>query len=231
VRVILNADDLGLTEPITDAVLEALARGHVTSASLVANGPAFDRAVIGLARLNEPCVGVHLNLTEGEPLTDRVGTIWGPDAWKADRSAHSAIVAEWTAQVCRVLAAGIHPTHLDTHMHLHWQPPLLAALREVAETFGVRKVRPMGAWRTDVAAWRALPHRARAALYNRRLRRWAVTPDAFGSVTVLRDLRPQVGTFEAMAHPGNPAHPRYAEELDWLRSHAGSLRRISWRDL
>jgi predicted glycoside hydrolase/deacetylase ChbG (UPF0249 family) len=68
-KLIVTADDFGLTEKINQGILEAHRRGIVTSASLMANGSAFDDAVARLKEAPRLGIGAHLNLTEGASLS------------------------------------------------------------------------------------------------------------------------------------------------------------------
>src|SRR5207248_5901365 len=67
-RLIVNADDFGLTQPITDGVIEAFERGILTSASLVATGEAFQRAAQYAARRSDLDSGIHLMIVQGAPV-------------------------------------------------------------------------------------------------------------------------------------------------------------------
>jgi predicted glycoside hydrolase/deacetylase ChbG (UPF0249 family) len=69
-ELIVNADDFGISEAVNRGVVEAHERGIVTSASLMAAGPAFDHAVELARRCPRLAVGVHLTLTEQQPLTE-----------------------------------------------------------------------------------------------------------------------------------------------------------------
>lgn len=218
-RLILNADDLGLSEAVNAAVFEALDRGWLCRVSLLANGPAFEAAVSGLRARPGASVGVHLNLTEFTPLVlgERFAP-WGPEI---DPPPVSSVIAEWSAQVQRVLDAGLRPDHLDSHQHVHYRSELFPALVAVCERFGIRQVRGMAAHRLDVPAWRAWPQRLRAARFAAKLRRAGLTTtDGFGSATLFRALQerglPVGESFEVMVHPGNPAHTLYAEEMTWV---------------
>src|ERR1700753_2195819 len=69
--LIINADDFGLSSIVNRAILVSMEKGLVTSTSIMANMPGFDHA-IGLVRVHSKLagrVGVHLNLTEGQPLS------------------------------------------------------------------------------------------------------------------------------------------------------------------
>ena len=74
-RLIINADDLGADEGRNEGIFEAIRAGVVTSASILPNGPALDMHCRGIraGRFEKVSFGVHLNLTEGRPLSH--------DAW------------------------------------------------------------------------------------------------------------------------------------------------------
>lgn len=215
-RLIVHADDLGMSEAVDDAVLAALADGTATSTSVLATGPTFEAALARLPR--GTCLGVHLDLTGFPPLTG------------------APVLEEWRAQISRVRAAGWEPTHLDSHQHTHWQPRLWPALQALMLETGLRAVRGIGAWRPEVSRLRELPQRARAARFRRAFAAF-VTTDGFANASTFR-AREEAGaqrpdTLEVMVHPGNPAHARYAEELSWLREGAwrAGTTPVSWREL
>ena len=161
-RLIVNADDFGLTQGVNEGIIEAFTRGILRSASLMANGPAFDHAAV-LSREHEVLdVGCHLMLVQGEALTLPGGRLPGsiPQllAVLASSLTVDLIEDEFAAQVTRLREAGIEPTHLDTHKHTHLAPPVLKALLRVAQRFAIPWVRrpfdlPLTAAR-GAAAWR-----------------------------------------------------------------------------
>lgn len=156
-RLILNADDFGLTRGINRAIGELYAAGALTSATLMANGPAFDDAV-AVARANPGLgVGCHIVLTDGTPLSppESVPSLLGDDGKNFRPNATDFFVAvlrgklnedeierEALAQIQRLQHAGIGVTHVDTHKHTHVLPqvarPVLAAAESAA---GVRAIR------------------------------------------------------------------------------------------
>ena len=153
--LIVNADDLGWTEGVNRGIGEAHRRGIVTSASLLANGEAFASAV-ELAR-SEPAlgVGVHLNLSDGGPvlppsevlsLVNGAGQLHGGPGSLLLRLLRSQldlneVEREWDAQVRKVHDAGIQPTHLDGHKHVHMLPGLFELAVRLAERHSIRAVR------------------------------------------------------------------------------------------
>lgn len=155
-RLIVNADDFGLTRGVNRAIAELFDAGSLTSATLMASGPAFDDAV-ELAR-SRPGLGVgcHVVLTDGVPLSDprSIPSLLGRDGHSFRPSLVSFITAVMTGQVSeqeigreairqieRLQQAGIPVTHLDTHKHTHIFPVVARALLYAAERTGVHAMR------------------------------------------------------------------------------------------
>jgi predicted glycoside hydrolase/deacetylase ChbG (UPF0249 family) len=131
-RLILNADDLGLTPSCTEAILEAFQRGYISSATMVANGPCIAEAARRCREAGlQDRLGIHLNLTEGTPLTtpilgnarfvDEQGLLHGRiDRLKPlARLDREHVAAELAAQIERIRDLGIPLTHADSHHHIH----------------------------------------------------------------------------------------------------------------
>jgi hopanoid biosynthesis associated protein HpnK len=155
-RLILNADDFGLTRGINRAIAELHAAGALTSATLMANGPAFDDAVtIALAN---PTLGVgcHIVLTDGTPVSppETIPSLVGADGKNfrpnvtdfflaALRGKLSAgeIQHEALTQIQKLQRTGINVTHVDTHKHTHVLPRIALPLLAAAENAGVRAIR------------------------------------------------------------------------------------------
>lgn len=224
--LLVNADDLGMSDAVNDAVLDTIERGWCTGTSLLATGPAFADAA---RRVRIP-VGVHLDLTEFEPITARMRRITGGRFAPGHRllGDHDAILEEWEAQVARVRDAGLEVDHLDSHQHVHHG--LVGVIRRLAERTGVRRVRGMASWRLTRWEGRVRPS-VRGAAFRARLRALGLrTPDHFASVELwLTRARTARGVVELMVHPGNPAHARYADELRALAEGAlGDTPRVGW---
>jgi predicted glycoside hydrolase/deacetylase ChbG (UPF0249 family) len=177
IRLVLNADDLGLAPALTRRVLALRAGGGVSDTSVLAAGRSFPEAAAGLLAAGVGSAGVHLCLVGGEsPLSPPAsipsllaGGVFRP-AWPhvlAALTAGSIRVAEvereWEAQVARVAASGLTVTHLDSHQHLHLHPALFPVAVRVAKRFAVPYVR---APRTDdpASASASAPGRLRARL-------------------------------------------------------------------
>jgi predicted glycoside hydrolase/deacetylase ChbG (UPF0249 family) len=155
-RLILNADDFGLTHGINRAIAELAAAGALTSATLMASGPAFDDAVAIAHAHPSLGVGCHIVLVDGTPIAspESIPSLLATDK-KSFRSSLRAFAAalflrrvrmedverEAIAQIRKLQSAGITVTHIDTHKHAHLFPIIARPLLRAAEQCGVRAIR------------------------------------------------------------------------------------------
>lgn len=138
-RLIVNADDFGLSPGVNRGIIRAHREGIVTSATLMVTMPAWAEAV-ELARATPTlAVGLHVNLTAGRPLAGPAPSLTGPDGGfrrpaELGASAETAEAErEVRAQVERFLATGLPLSHLDSHHHVHQGVPAVgAAVSKVA---------------------------------------------------------------------------------------------------
>ncbi|MFN2636146.1 MAG: carbohydrate deacetylase [Gemmatimonadaceae bacterium] len=151
-RLIINADDLGLSPGVTTGIFQAAEAGTVTAASMITNLEGFDDAVARAPFPPNISVGVHLNLTTGRALTPaksltraRTGEFFGaaPLLLQATmgRIDPADVEEECGAQIDRLTAAGIVPSHVDSHRHVHAHPVLLAPAVRAARARGVKLIR------------------------------------------------------------------------------------------
>lgn len=138
----MNADDFGFTPDVNDGIIEAHRNGILTATTLMANGAAFDHA-IRLARQNPSLdMGCHLVLVGGESLLDgRAFPMTVAELLRGMIAGKWDVYRELKAQVEKILAAGILPTHLDTHKHTHLLPPVLQAVARLSAEFEIPWVR------------------------------------------------------------------------------------------
>ena len=149
-RLIVNADDFGMSRGISDAVLLAHRFGILTSASLMINMPAAEYALELASRAPNLGVGIHLNLCSGKPilppadvpsLVDDGGSFHPPRTmtrklWTWQASGRE-IERELRAQIRRMKSFGHHPTHADSHHHMHIYP---AAARPFARALEAEEI-------------------------------------------------------------------------------------------
>jgi hopanoid biosynthesis associated protein HpnK len=154
-RLIVNADDFGITRGVNQGIVRSHRDGIVTSATIMAGGDAFEDAVES-ARANPGLgVGVHIVLTGERAVAppEKIGSLAGRDGrlppsvsrllskWHAGLIRRQDMENEMRAQISKVVDAGITPTHLDTHKHAHCHPSIMKALASVAKEFGITRVR------------------------------------------------------------------------------------------
>src|SRR5919198_4988510 len=154
-RLIVNADDFGLSDGINRAVLLGHRQGVITSATLMANGAGFAAAVDMASTAPGLGVGIHLNLTEGKPVAVPSCVPGLVDArgffahtvqqlgWQALRGTLCLreVERELRAQIEKVLVAGVPVTHLDSHKHVHLMPPISRVVMRLATEYGIRGIR------------------------------------------------------------------------------------------
>ena len=153
--LIVNADDYGLTEGVSRAILAAAADGIVTSTSVLAVAPAFGSTARWLAD-TEVGVGAHLALVGEDPplLSAReVPTLVDPSgafnrSWRQllpkvalGRIDPADVRRELDAQLEAIRGAGLSVTHVDTHQHVHLWPTLGSIVLSVAGAAGIGAVR------------------------------------------------------------------------------------------
>jgi predicted glycoside hydrolase/deacetylase ChbG (UPF0249 family) len=171
-RLLVNADDFGLSPAINTGIIRAHLDGIVTSTSIVAAGAAFDEAV-ALSRLHRKIsVGVHLTLVEENAVSDPseipslaphgvLPQTYG-QLMKKVLTAQiplSEIELELRSQIETCLTAGLRPTHLDSHQHTHALPLLFPLVVRLANDYAIRAVRIPRVWPgfRDVSAQRFAP--------------------------------------------------------------------------
>ena len=189
-KLIVNADDFGFTRGVNEGILRAHREGIVTATTLMADGGAFEHAV--RIALSTPTldVGVHLVLwPDGGSLPRRLPSFVARSmAWSSAR-----LEREFARQVEKVVAAGISPTHLDTHKHVHLLPWVMNAVARVAARFGIAWVRRPFHQRQVTARGLRTPDHFLGIRLTGRMNRERL-------LAGLERLRP--GLTELMCHPG-----------------------------
>lgn len=154
-RLIVNADDFGLHAAVNRGILAAHTEGIVSSTSLMAGGAALDDAVRIAKQCPQLGVGVHLTLVGARPvlpvaevssLLDEAGDFYGSYPLFIKRFLRGKIrlaevERELAAQIDRVRMAGIQPSHLDSHQHLHVLPGIGGLVLDLARRFSIRAIR------------------------------------------------------------------------------------------
>ncbi len=199
-RLIINADDFGLTKGVNRAVRELHHAGVLSSATLMANAQASDDAVaIALANPNLG-VGAHVLFLDGVPVsppgaipsllgegraTFRSSLLDFAQAAARGQIREHEMELEATAQIQKLQRAGLTLTHVDTHKHTHILPAVVRAVLRAMETTGISRLRDPFEDRWSVSISRpGAKRRVQQELMNLFRRRFqkltshVVTPDA-----------------------------------------------------
>jgi chitin disaccharide deacetylase len=242
--LVINADDFGLTDGVSRAIVRGHREGVVTSTSILAVAQSFDLAASLVCDTPALGLGAHLAMVGEDPpllsprevptLVDRSGSF--PLSWRtvvrrlAMRRVDPADVRrEFSAQLDRIVGIGVPVTHVDTHQHLHLWPSVGRVVAELAAERGISVVRrPRSARLIGVGAGVALLSRelgrriADAGLLT--TADYAGLDEAGGvdaaqfrrTVDALR--RRGAATVEVNLHPGEPDDPdleRFAWKYRW----------------
>lgn len=241
-QVIFNADDFGLHPDINRGILATVHAGIVRSLSVVTNSPYFEESADALRAYPDVSVGIHLNLTDGEPLSDKENLSFLLDKegtfprshWAAalrifrHPGKRQAIFIEYDRQILKLKESGLMVRHLDSHGHLHTLFPDIVA--ELAKSHGIPYVRvpseSLSSWITSAKI--PLVHYLSRSL-KRRLRQNRIRyTDHFIGIQnaghwdngkirrALQGLRP--GLTEFAVHPAaetETLHDTYAWDYAW----------------
>ncbi len=154
-RLIVHADDFGISNEVNEAIITAHREGVLTSCSLMVTGEAADAAVRLAKEHPTLAVGIHLVTVMGKTrlphqevptITDARGALTDDPA-RAGLSyffhprARREIQREIAAQFAAFAATGLPLSHVDAHLHLHIHPVIFAAAMRGAESLGVRRMR------------------------------------------------------------------------------------------
>lgn len=183
-RLIVNADDFGLTAGVNRAIAELHAAGVLTSATLMAHAAATDAAVEIALRTPGLGVGCHVVLVDGEPVLpaaklptlvdQRTGRFYPTLGkfllrLKSGRIAAAEIEAEARAQMMRLSEHGVALTHFDAHKHTHMFSEVLEPVLRAAKSCNVGAMRnPFEpAWSVAATPGAPLKRKVQVALLRR----------------------------------------------------------------
>lgn len=207
-KLIINADDFGLSYGQNYGIIDCFTNGVVASTTLLSTGRAFDHACLLAKQHSALDIGVHLSLDLGTPLSDprlipsllddtHVFRRYNLEDSIIDVSTEEVYI-EWRTQIEKVIAAGLTPSHIDSHHHIHMMmnvfPVYLRLAREfhLAIRFHPRK------WTEYqiLKAWPLLEGLPRANHFLNSFYGTTITPDFFAHVAL-----EQGRTYEMMCHP------------------------------
>lgn len=230
--VIVNADDLGASPEVNSATLALMRQNHISSATIMANGPAVDEILDVHRSLKHCSFGIHLNAEDFHPVSKAKlrGLLTPRHTFNRqirritpDPILCADLYVEFCAQIERLLYANIRISHIDSHHHIHTIPWLLPILKAVQKKYNLRRVRisrniyssqesPSKLWNKKI--WNCV---LRSAYRTR-------TTDGFTDLLTFMQvgdgLHEKFRSVEIMVHPGDP---RFQDEVDILQKPWRSL--------
>ena len=152
-RLVVNADDLGFNKSCSEAIALAFEKKLISSTTAMANGEYIEQAY-KLALEGGFCdkVGIHIVLTEGEPLTEGIksdpffceGGVFHNRINRLKRTGKKEIEhlkEEVSAQIEKLRSLGFPLSHADSHHHIHTDVFFIGAIEEVLKKYGINKIR------------------------------------------------------------------------------------------
>ncbi len=242
--LIVSADDYGLTEKVSRAILKAHRGGIITSTSVLAVAPAFEQSIPWLSEVPRLGIGAHLAAVGEDPpllsaaeiptLVDRRGRLrlgWRQfvPLMTGGRIDPADIRREFAAQLERIVAAGVAVDHLDTHQDLHRWPAVRNVVLDLAARHDIGAVRicrsashsPAGVAQRRLAHGAQRRCRARGIAFTQA----AAGNDEPGQLDLPATIRAlhrlaatRAASAELITHPGGPDDPeraRYAWGYRW----------------
>ena len=188
-RILISADDFGLSEAVNEGIERAHLDGILQAASLMVAGPAAKDAVRRAKRLPNLRIGLHLVVIEGPAILpkasipDLVDTLGQFPSDQLRLGLHyffrpairRQLAAEIRAQYQAFAATGLTLDHANAHKHMHLHPTVGRMLIAIGQEFGLRRIRiPAEPPKTMAACGETTSFGARALYqWTRLLRRQA----------------------------------------------------------
>jgi len=236
VQLMITCDDAALSHGINQSVTDLYERGMASAASLMTNFPQVDEAFAYFEDYPELELGVHLNLSDGKPLTDIAKhsdlvrgsgkfhdrfILFAYSVFPSDNLL-SIMREEMTAQIEVFTKAGKKPAHLTTHCHFHVFPSLRNLVYELAEEYDVQWVRNSN-FRMSVMPFNPMltiegngnndvPHDFFVPNYIVSMQHWLDHPPS----QLLNDILKLDGTVELVLHPSIEKDEHYPTDVRYL---------------
>lgn len=236
IRLMITCDDAALSQGIDQSATELYQQGMASAASLMTNFPQVQDAFAYYANFPELELGVHLNLSDGKPLTNVAHhselvrgsgkfhnrfLLFAYSVFPSDKLL-AIMREEMTAQIEIFIEAGIKPAHLTTHCHFHVFPSIRALVYELAETYDVQWVRNSN-FRMSVVPFNPMlgietngnnniPHDFFVPDYLISVQHWLDHPPS----QLVHDLLKLEGTAELVLHPSREHDDTYPTDVRYL---------------
>lgn len=144
-KIIINADDFGISPKVNKSIYESAKSGYITSSTIMAIGPSLDEAIEMSHELNDISLGIHLTFDDdfssltGQPKffnQNSIVNIRRINLFKLD-----IITDEFSKQIEKLLNKNLNISHIDTHHHIHLYPLVLTAILKISSKYKIKKIR------------------------------------------------------------------------------------------
>jgi predicted glycoside hydrolase/deacetylase ChbG (UPF0249 family) len=168
-RLIINADDFGMSKEVNEGTKKGIKEGVITSVSVMVNMPYFEDAIAFLKKYPYVSVGLHFNITEGKSILLPINAssllrednsfFYYPQLVTriATKSVNRAEIAEeLKAQYTKLKATGLMVTHIDSHHHVHLYPSIFRIVSDFAAHEKVHSLRgnEFNLWNLTLGVWK-----------------------------------------------------------------------------
>lgn len=207
-KLIINADDYGLSRGVNLGIIDAFQRGLVRSTTFMTDMDGEAHAV-ELAKQNPDLkIGIHLRLTAGRTLADNVPSLEDPNNpgfmqpqslfWDNQNMKADEIERELRAQIEHFLALGLTLSHFDGHHHCHRHPLVLPIVLKLAAEYDV-PMRPA----TDLDEYNGLQFGFSDQFYGDNIQ-----PQSL--IDIVKAYQSKADVLEVMCHPAYVDQPLLA---------------------
>lgn len=156
IKIIVNADDFGISPGTNQAIAEGYSRGIINSTSLMVNTPYIDQAIRELKSLKNLSVGLHINMTNEKALSPMgkipllvdengnfkngfVKLLWLSLVKPKKFSQQAEIEIE--SQIRKTMDSGVKLSHLDSHRHIHMIPRIFSLVKKLSDKYNIPRIR------------------------------------------------------------------------------------------
>jgi len=142
-RLIINADDLGFSKSINEGILHGIKNGAITSSTILMNQKYTNHAIKIIKENDLKCIGIHLNVTKGVPLSNDVPSLINEDGKMKGfnrndfEGTYEDVYKEMKMQIEKYISYGLKPDHLDHHHDLQYFPICIEAFVNIAKEYNL----------------------------------------------------------------------------------------------
>lgn len=245
-RVVVNADDCGMSKTVNEHIEKAILAGKITSTTIIVNMDDYEGAV---ALYKKYCdrisFGWHINLTEGKPLlksqllldcgfyieTDNGVKMNGRKfmhKWLPSK-VRLEIKKELMAQHAKLQASGINISHVDSHHHVHTSTWAVNLIPSLLNETGIKAMRCM--FNNKPMSLDFLLRKGWMAIMKLQVRGLRMPNVLSGFQQFVEEgIIPNGNIIELECHPGHPKYS-YEEELMMNQSYSANYRLISYNQI